>query len=203
MHSEPQMFRGDTAGAADGGRLRGVDARSGTRARASVMSEIAQLVVFRLDERRYALPLAVVEWVVRAVDVTPLPKAPAIVLGAINVQGRMLPVLNVRRRFLMPDREIGPADWFLLAHTARHTVVLVVDELEEVVERPQAEIVLSTQTVPGLEPFPGVLKLDDGLVLIHDLDRFLSSDEARALEEAMAAADRAYIKPNSVHASTR
>lgn len=62
------------------------------------------LVVFRLDERRYALPLSVVERVIRAVEVTPLPKAPPIVLGAIDVQGRVVPVLNVRRRFLMPDR---------------------------------------------------------------------------------------------------
>ena len=58
------------------------------------MSDIAQLVVFRLDERRYALPLAVVERVVRAVDVTPLPKAPPMVLGVIDVHGRVLPVLN-------------------------------------------------------------------------------------------------------------
>ena len=149
------------------------------------MSELAQLVVFRLDERRYALPLAVVERVVRAVEVTPLPKASPIVLGAINVHGRVLPVLNVRKRFLMPEREIGPADWFLLAHTARHTVVLVVDESEGVVERTQAEVVLSTQIVPDLDHFPGVLRLDDGLVLIHDLETFLSLDEARALDEAM------------------
>jgi purine-binding chemotaxis protein CheW len=149
------------------------------------MSDLAQLVVFRLDERRYALPLAAVERVVRAVDVTPLPKASPIVLGAIDVHGRVLPVLNVRKRFLMPEREIGPADWFLLAHTARHTVVLVVDESEGVIERPQAEIVLSTRIVPGLDHFPGVLRLDDGLVLIHDLERFLSLDEARALDEAM------------------
>jgi purine-binding chemotaxis protein CheW len=85
----------------------------------------------------------------------------------------------------MPDREIGPADWFLLAHTARRTVVLVVDESEGVVVRPQAEIVRSAQIVPGLEAFPGVLRLDDGLVLIHDLETFLSLDEEGALDEAM------------------
>ncbi len=88
------------------------------------MSDITQLIVFRLDER-YALPLSVVERVVRAVEVTPLPRAPVIVLGAIDVHGRVLPVLNVRRRFRMPDLAISPADWFLLAHTARHTVALV------------------------------------------------------------------------------
>ena len=149
------------------------------------MTEVAQFVVFRLDQRRFALPLTVVERVVRAVEVTPLPKAPAIVLGAIDVQGRVLPVLNVRRRFLMPDRDIGPADWFLLAHTARHTVVLVVDESEGVVARPQIDIALSTQIIPGLEQFPGIVRLDDGLVLIHDLEKFLSLNEAHALDQAM------------------
>ncbi len=149
------------------------------------MSHITQLVVFRLDDRRYALPLTVVERVVRAVEVTPLPHAPAIVLGAINVWGRVLPVLNVRRRFLMPVREICPADWFLLAHTTRQTVVLVIDEAEGVVERPQIDIVASAELVSGLDQFPGVVRLDDGLVFIHDLETFLSVTEARALDEAL------------------
>ena len=152
---------------------------------ATPLTSSRQLVVFRLDRRRYALPLAVVERVVRAVEVTPLPKAPRIVLGAISMHGRVLPVLDVRQRFGLPMREIRPADWFLVADTARRTVVLVVDDSEGVVDRPQADIVVSTQIVPGLDDFPGVVRLDDGLVLIHDLERFLSLDEARALEEAM------------------
>lgn len=149
------------------------------------MSEFTRLLVFRLDERRYALPLAAAERVVRAAELTPLPQAPGIVLGAINVQGRVLPVLNVRRRFLMPERPITPADWFLLARTERREVVLVVDHSEGVVERSQTEIVRSTGIAPGLERFPGVIKLDDGLVLIHDLEMFLSLDETRALDDAM------------------
>jgi purine-binding chemotaxis protein CheW len=151
------------------------------------MSELAQLVVFRLDQQRYALPLAVVERVVRAVEVTRLPQAPQIVLGAINVHGRVVPVLNVRQRFLMPEREVAPADWFLLARTRRHTVALVVDGADGVVERPQIEIVLSTEIIPGLEPFPGVLRLDHSLVFIHDLERFLSLGEAHVLDQALGA----------------
>jgi len=146
---------------------------------------MTQLVVFRLDQQRYALPLAVVERVVRAVEVTPLPSAPAIVLGAIDVHGRVLPVLNVRRRFLLPERRICPRDWFLLARMTQRTVVLVVDESDGVIERSPDDIVASTQIVPGLEQFPGVLTLDDGLVLVHDLEKFLSLDEARTLDDAM------------------
>jgi purine-binding chemotaxis protein CheW len=150
------------------------------------LSDTTSFVVFRLDERRYALPLTAVERVIRAVEVTPLPTAPAIVLGVINMQGRVLPVLNVRKRFVVPDREIGPADWFLIARTARQTVVLVIDQADGVIDQAQIDIVRSAQIVPSLEQFPGVVRLDDGLVLIHDLDRFLSLDETKALDTSMS-----------------
>ena len=150
------------------------------------MSELTQLVVFRLDEVRYALMLAVVERIVRAAQVTPLPNAPTLVLGVIDLQGRVLPVLNVRRRFRLPEREIGPADQFLIARTEWRTVVLAVDEAEGVIERSPTEIVGAAQIVPGLEQIQGVIKLDNGLVLIHDLESFLSLDETRSLDEAMS-----------------
>ncbi|MFA5907280.1 MAG: chemotaxis protein CheW [Vicinamibacterales bacterium] len=149
------------------------------------MGDTAQLISFCLDQQRYALPLAAIERVVQSVEVTPLPHAPAIVLGAINVHGRVLPVLNVRRRFLLPEREVVPTDWFLVAHTERRTVVLVVDQSDGLVERPQTEVIPSSQVAPGLDAFPGVVRLDDGLVLIHDLDQFLSLDEARTLDDAI------------------
>lgn len=150
------------------------------------MSALTQFVVFRLDEQRYALALAVVERIVRAVEVTRLAHAPSIVLGVIDVEGRVLPVLDIRRRFLLPEREISPTDQFLIAQTARRTVVLAVDEAQGVIERPDNEIIGSAQIVPGLDQIQGVVQLDDGLVLIHDLEKFLFLDEARGLDEAMS-----------------
>lgn len=149
------------------------------------MNELIQLVVFCLDEQRYALSLAVVERIVQAVEVTPLPAAPPIVLGVIDVEGRVLPVLNIRRRFRLPEREVSPADQFLIAQTVQRTVALVIDVAQGVIERPESAVVNPAQIVPGLEQIQGVVKLDDGLVLIHDLERFLSLDEACALDEAM------------------
>ena len=149
------------------------------------MSESVRLVVFRMDARRYALPLAVVERVVWAAEITLLPKAPSIVLGVIDVGGSVLPVFNVRRRFGLPEREIRPTDQFMIAQTTQRSVVLVVDEAQAVIERSPHEITRAAQIVPGLEQIEGVIKLDDGLVLIHDLGRFLSLDEVRTLDEAM------------------
>lgn len=150
------------------------------------MSDLIQLVVFRLDEQRYALPLAVVERIVRAAEVTPLPKAPPAVIGVIDIEGRVLPVLDLRQRFRLPEREIIPADQFLIAQTAQRTVALLIDEAQGVFERQLSEIIAVDRIAPGLEHVQGVIKLADGLVLIQDLESFLSLEEARVLEEAMS-----------------
>ena len=151
------------------------------------MSDVVRLVIVRVDDRRYALPLATVERVIHAVEVTPLPNAPPIVLGAINIEGRVVPVLDLRKRFGLASAAITVGDWFVLAHTSRQTVVLVVDASEGVIERPETEIIASTQISSSLPPrFPGVVTLDDQLVFIHNLEAFLSVDEARAVDDAIA-----------------
>jgi len=149
------------------------------------MAELEQLAVFRLDEQRYAVPLSVVERVVRAAELTSLPKAPAVVLGVVDVGGRVLPVLNVRRKFNLPERELRVTDQFLIARAGRRSVVLVIDEAQRVLEVPSSEIIVVTEIIPGLEQIKGVAKLRDGLVLIHDLEKFLSLEEERDLDQAI------------------
>lgn len=158
-------------------------------AKSDQMSERTQLVVFRVDEQRCALALAAVERIVRAVEVTPLPGAPHIVLGVIDVEGSIVPVLSIRRRFRLPEREIVPADQFLIARAAGRAVALVIDEAEGVFEREQSAVTHSYGISPGLEQFEGVVKLDDGLALIHDPEKFLSPDDARALDDAIDRAE--------------
>ncbi len=158
----------------------------GCRGELFIVSELNRMVVFRLEEQRYALMLEAVERIVRAVEVLRLPNSPEIVIGVVNVEGHILPVLNIRKRFGFPDREITPSDQFLIARTARRPVVLVIDEVEGLVERSSAEIAGPSRIVPGLEQIRGVIKLDGGLALIYDLEKFLSLEEADVLEEAMS-----------------
>lgn len=153
------------------------------------MSELTQAVVFRLDDQRYGLPLDCVERIVRAVEVTPLPGAPDVVLGAICVAGHVLPVLNMRRRLGLPERELCQADHFLIGRTAARRVVLAIDEVDSVIEPDEGRFTAAGEIAPGLEHVQGIARLEDGLVLIGDLDKFLSLDEAGALDAAMAAVE--------------
>lgn len=151
------------------------------------MEKLTQIVVFNLDEQRYALYLSAVERIYRAAEISPLPKAPEIVLGVVNVMGRIVPVVNVRRRFRLPERELKPGDQIVTARTSRRTVALVVDAVTGVIELPGEKIVLPEEIVPQMQYVEGVVKLEDGLALIHDLDRFLSLDEEGTLDVALNA----------------
>ena len=148
------------------------------------MEKSNQLVVFALDDQRYALHLSAVDRVVPMVRVTPLPKAPDIVIGVVNVQGRVIPVINMRRRFRLPEREAALTDRLIVAHTARRPVALTADAVAGVLEYPGQDIVAAEGVLPGVEHVEGIAKLKDGLILIHDLDRFLSLEEEQSLDRA-------------------
>jgi purine-binding chemotaxis protein CheW len=103
------------------------------------------------------------------------------------VEGHVLPVFNLRRRFQLPERTIDPADHFLIARTTRGAVVLVIDSPQGLLDSPATPMIDTQSVGPNLELTSGLIQLEDGLVLIQDLEHFLSQDEARTLDEAMSA----------------
>src|SRR5881397_433615 len=98
-------------------------------------SSPSQLVVFTLDEARYALRLSAVERIVRVPEITALPRGPEIVLGVVNIQGDITPVMNIRKRFGLPEREPDLSAHLLLARTSRRVVALVADAVLEVADQ--------------------------------------------------------------------
>lgn len=149
------------------------------------MINFTQLVVFTLDNRRFALPLPAVERVIRIVEIAPLPKAPEIVTGVVNIQGRVIPIVNIRRRFNMQGRETEISDQLVISQTSKRVVGIIVDEVTGVIECSGDEIVAAEKVLPGMEYVEGVAKLRDGMIFIHNLDRFLSLEEEKALDEAI------------------
>ncbi|MGC1404834.1 MAG: chemotaxis protein CheW [Thermodesulfobacteriota bacterium] len=145
-----------------------------------------QLVPFFLDGHCYALHLGVVVRVIPAVEITPVPKAPEIVLGLINIRGKIIPAFNLRRRFRLPDRETELTDHFIIANTSKRLVALPADSVGGVMQVSDAQITEPMDILPELEYVAGVVKLKDGLLLIHDLESFLSVDEETALDEVLS-----------------
>jgi purine-binding chemotaxis protein CheW len=142
-------------------------------------------MVFALDSCRYAIPLAAADRIVRAAEVTPLHAAPRLVLGVLDVGGQVLPVFDTRLRFNLPHRPIHPADHFLIARAGPRRVVLAIDRPLGVIDQPADALIETGLIADGIEHIRGVLRLEDGLVLIEDLEQLLNADESRDLDRAL------------------
>lgn len=153
-----------------------------------VMAVPKRVLVFTLADQCFAVDISSVERVARAVNVAPLPKAPDIILGVVNVQGRVIPVVSMRRRFRLPERELALTDALVIAHTTRRPVAFVADAVTGVVECDADDVLDADEILPSIEHVASVAKLKDGLALIHDLDKFLSLEEDQSLETAMTGA---------------
>lgn len=149
-----------------------------------------EVLVFEIEGQRVALASSGVLEITRAVTVTPLPHAPAIVEGIINLRGSVVPVLDVRSRFGFPARRPVAADHFIVAMAGPRRVVLRVDRALDLARIP-ASAIMDVGSIPGGKHVAGVAKTEDGLVLIHDLGTFLSDAEGGALDGAIAVAEGA------------
>jgi len=154
------------------------------------MSPARELVAFVVDGRRCALDLAAVERVEQMVAVSELPGAPEGVLGAVDVRGTPVAVLDLRERLGLSAAPPNPDGALLLARTRGRTVALAVDEVLGV-----RTVDAGAVTAPEVLDLPrasvaGVTPLTDGLLVIHDLDGFLSPDAEQGLTPALAGAAR-------------
>lgn len=146
------------------------------------MNERQAIVVFVVDGQRLALPLSSVQRAVRAVEIAPLPQMPSEVLGAINVQGQVLPVISVRRWLARPERELEPQDHLLVVQTRTRRLALLVDEVHGVAECELRQTPAVGEQAGGLSAACEIIKLEEALVLVPDLEGVFSETEVLVRE---------------------
>lgn len=145
------------------------------------MNKLNRYVMFHLDDQKFALRLFDVEKAVRAVEITPLPKAPEIVLGVVNMQGRVIPVINIRKRFSLPERNLDLTDQFIVMQTTERTLALVADAVSSVFTCPEQAVIPAENIFPGIEYVEAVVKHEDGIIHVLNPDQFLSFAEDKTL----------------------
>jgi purine-binding chemotaxis protein CheW len=137
------------------------------------MEQRHSLLTFYVDEQAYALPLESVERVVRAAEPTPLHGAPRDVDGLIDIQGRVMPMVQLRAIIGGDTRALRLSDRLLVLQTPGPAIALVVDRTGSVVEV-KNENVMSTQGMSLCSDSQGIVCRDaDGLFQILDLPETL------------------------------
>lgn len=148
------------------------------------MAEDVQLVIFKLAKEDYGLPISKVQEINRMVPVTKLPNTPEFMEGIINLRGRVIPVLDLRKRFGFVSQETTDDTRIMVTDVSGQTVGLIVDAVNEVVklagnniEPPPPSFVLDANFVQGIG------KLENRLVILLDIDHIITSQESILLKD--------------------
>jgi purine-binding chemotaxis protein CheW len=153
------------------------------------------VLVFEAAGRRYALPAADVQEMQRAVTIVPLPGAPEIVEGVIDLRGALVPVLDIRKRFGLAPKEVEPGDHLVVAWAGARRVALRVDRAHDLAAIDPRDVEDPQSVAPAARYLAGIARLPGGLVLIHDLRAFLSQAEAASLDQAFPRPDTPEAAP--------
>lgn len=145
--------------------------------------EEMQLVVFNLSNETYGLDIAAVHEIIRMQSITDIPRTPEFVEGVINLRGRIVPVIDLRKRFGL--EEVAPTNMtrIIVVEVETTTVGMVVDAVSEVLRLPADSIEPPPAVISGLdiEFIQGVGKLGEQIVVLLDLDKVLKQDEKQQL----------------------
>jgi purine-binding chemotaxis protein CheW len=145
-----------------------------------------QLVTFRVGGEEFGLDVFTVHEILRHTGVTPVPKAPPFVEGVLDVRGTLVPVVDLRKRFEVPQAPVTDETRIVLVEFEGERLGLVVDSVTEVLRVPETSILPPPSYVRGLaaEFIRGIVRLENRLIVLVDMDRILSSQERIALLEA-------------------
>ena len=151
----------------------------------STMTENNNIIVFSIDDQKYALTLDCIERAVRIAEIAPLPEAPSTILGVINIQGRFVPVVNTRKVLRLPEKELQLSDQLIVARMSGRTAALVVDEVHNVIECPENAFISSDEILPDMDYVRGVAKLQDDTIYIFDSEKISFFKEEAVSDNSM------------------
>ncbi len=145
------------------------------------MNDDRQFCTFFLDGHYFGIDVLEVQEVLRHQEMTQVPLAPAAVRGLINLRGQIVTAIDLRRRLDFPDRADGTPPVNVVVRTDDGAVSLLVDEIGDVLQVPEAAFERPPETLRGTarELIRGAYKLDGQLLLVLNTERAVDLDQTR------------------------
>ena len=142
----------------------------------SVVGEMLQLVTFNLGSEEFALDILLVQEINRRVEITKVPKTPEFVEGVINLRGKIVPVLDLRKRFGLVGHEFTAQSRIIVVNIDNRVLGLLVDSVSEVLQIPAHTIEPPPPLVAGIDAayIKGIGKFEDRLLTLLYLGTILS-----------------------------
>jgi purine-binding chemotaxis protein CheW len=146
-------------------------------AKETVVAE-KQMVLFELGNETYGLDIATVHEIIRMQPITKVPKAPAYVEGVINLRGKVIPVIDIGKRFGFEKVEGTKNNRIVVVYLQDTTLGIIVDAVTEVIRIPNdaVEPVSDIVTTGNSDYLQGIAKLQDKMVILLALEKLLAAD---------------------------
>ena len=151
------------------------------------MDKDLQIVGFRIGDETYGVRISAVREIVRVPAITAVPNAPDYIEGVINLRGKIIPVMDLRKRFGIKDVKPNKKNRILVVELENKVLGLIVNSASEVLKIPPADIEMpNTMFQEGEVSYvTGVGKLHGRLVILLDIGKLLQRGELRRLEQAV------------------
>lgn len=165
-----------------------------------VQSREEQLVIFTLANETYGIAISTVNEIIRMQAITEVPRTPDFVEGVINLRGRIVPVIDLRKRFGLEAAEETQASRIMVVEMQDLVVGMIVDSVSEVLRLPADSIEPTPPMVSGVDAayLRGVGKRDDRLIILLDIEKVLFTNEqeevAASMEGVAAGADGGVVQ---------
>jgi purine-binding chemotaxis protein CheW len=157
------------------------------------MEKDLQIVGLRVGGETFGILISQVREIVRVPQITAVPNAPAIVEGVMNLRGRIIPIVDLRKRFGEKDIQASKKNRVVIVEMDGRLIGLTVNAASEVLKIPPSQIDPPQSVFPDNDAdyVSGIAKLSDRLVLLIDLRRVLQPGELRQVELVEANATQA------------
>ena len=145
---------------------------------------LKDFLIFTVEEQRFAIPLSMIDRVIRAVALTPITDSPGFMEGVIDYFGEVIAVISIRKALGYDLHELSLNDRFIIVTTANRKIALIVDEVEEVLSPDSQDWFDSREINKGLK-FLNILRNDQGIILIYDIESLLGTEEEIHLKKLL------------------
>ena len=148
------------------------------------MQDEMQLVSFNIGSEEFGVDILKVQEINRMVHITKVPQAPAYVEGVINLRGKVIPIVDLRKRFNLEVKEQDKNTRIVVVDIGGTIMGMIVDAVSEVLRLPANTIEPAPEIVTGInaEYIKGVAKLDDRLLIFLELSKVIDIDEVNAMD---------------------
>ncbi len=138
-----------------------------------------QLVTFEANGEEFAVDILAVHEINRMLELTRVPQSPSEVEGVINLRGKIIPVIDLRRRFMMPPGERTEHSRIIVVEVRNRVIGFIVDRVHEVLRIPASIVDTAPQMVTSIDTdfIAGVGKLEDRLLILLDLPKLFNAAE--------------------------